>query len=110
MAEQNVYLIFQHTVIDLLINLSQMMDLETVQGIMKVIMTAQMISRIVITMMTIVTTIMIHFTVMKASVSASSAAAVALAVTSPDAVRRWDGSLRVYFAQVTTGGIYLILI
>ena len=54
-----------------------MMDLETVQGMMEVIMTAQMISRIVITMMTMVTTTTIMI-----------------------AVSRWDSSLRVYFAQV----------
>lgn len=89
-----------------------MMDLETVQGIMEVIMTAQMISRIVITimMMTIsIAMMMILFTVMKASVSASSAAAAALAVTSPDAVRRWDSSLRVYFAQVLLNAISILL-
>ena len=90
------------------------MDLETVQGMMEVIMTGQMISRIVITMMTMTTTtttmIMIHFTAMKASISASSGAAVALAITSPDAVRRWDGSLRVYFAQVANYRGYILIL
>ena len=79
-----------------------MMDLETVQGMMEVIMTAQMISRIVTTIMTMTTTtmiMMILLTVMKAGVGASSGAAAALAVTSPDAVRRWDGSLRVYLLR-----------
>ena len=70
----------------------------TVQGRMTVITTTQMISRMVLTMLT-----MIPFTVMvitKANVSALSGAVVALAVTLLDAVRRWDSSLRVYFVQV----------
>ena len=67
-----------------------MMDLETVQGTMEVILTAQMIFRMVLTALMMM--MMLLFTVMKASVSASSGAAVALAVTSLDAVRREDRS------------------
>ena len=77
-----------------------MTDLEAVQGTMKVITTTQMISRIVL-MMLIMTPITV-MVIAKANVSASSGAVVVLAVMLLDAVRRRDGSLRVYFAQVTT--------